>query len=600
MERPDEEKDRIVPIGERSLRPDNLKEPQLSPKGGRIAPTNPSPNAIIIGPSRDAIEQKVSTDAGTSISNVHPVNVYATHEPNIQYGGYGGSSTGAWDAYSQYLNADSFPVVSPVMYNDNPSIVFHSGYGFNPDMAYGQYSPVATPMPSVMLDGQLYSPQQVPFSPSYYPQQAAPGLPHGSSAVPLSPTEMISPESSTFDNMLYGPGTGFLLNFGSFGGGNLGSGSLASPAAAYPQPMGVLGSNDQNVGQVSLQQRPMHGFGLVSNAFDGRYPLNSSYQGSNFGSASISYPVVNDRSRLTLEKDRGRDRDRDSISVINDPHGIFSDRNRGPRALKAKGKGEQSAASGANKNDLSTSLISPDSYNRPNFVTDYETAKFFIIKSFSEDNVHRSIKYKVWASTPHGNKKLDAAYREAKEMQGNCPVLLFFSVNASGQFCGVAEMVGPVDFEKNADYWQQDRWSGQFPVKWHIIKDVPNIRFRHVLLENNDNKPVTHSRDSQEVPLKQGIEMLKIFKDHDPRTSIIDDFDFYDERERILKERKTRQQLFATANSLNALGDGSISPISDQFAQALRLDDNKKEKPEMEKGATSRIDASVSLDDPVK
>lgn len=60
-------------------------------------------------------------------------------------------------------------------------------------------------------------------------------------------------------------------------------------------------------------------------------------------------------------------------------------------------------------------------------------------------------------------------------------------------------MVGPVDFEKDADYWQQDRWNGQFPVQWHIIKDVPNIRFRHILLENNDNKPVTHSRDCQEV-----------------------------------------------------------------------------------------------------
>lgn len=72
-------------------------------------------------------------------------------------------------------------------------------------------------------------------------------------------------------------------------------------------------------------------------------------------------------------------------------------------------------------------------------------------------------------------------------------------VNASGQFCGVAEMAGPVDFDNDADYWQQDRWSGQFPVKWHIIKDVPNSRFRHILLENNDNKPVTHSRDSQEV-----------------------------------------------------------------------------------------------------
>lgn len=60
-------------------------------------------------------------------------------------------------------------------------------------------------------------------------------------------------------------------------------------------------------------------------------------------------------------------------------------------------------------------------------------------------------------------------------------------------------MVGPVDFVNDAEYWQQDRWSGQFRVKWHIIKDVPNSRFRHILLENNDNKPVTHSRDSQEV-----------------------------------------------------------------------------------------------------
>lgn len=74
-------------------------------------------------------------------------------------------------------------------------------------------------------------------------------------------------------------------------------------------------------------------------------------------------------------------------------------------------------------------------------------------------------------------------------------------VNASGQFCGVSEMVGPVDFEKDAGYWQQDRWSGQFPVKWHIVKDVPNNRFCHILLQNNDNKPVTHSRDSQEVGL---------------------------------------------------------------------------------------------------
>jgi hypothetical protein len=33
----------------------------------------------------------------------------------------------------------------------------------------------------------------------------------------------------------------------------------------------------------------------------------------------------------------------------------------------------------------------------------------------------------------------------------------FVQVNASGQFCGIAEMVGPVDFNKDMDFWQQDK-----------------------------------------------------------------------------------------------------------------------------------------------
>lgn len=64
----------------------------------------------------------------------------------------------------------------------------------------------------------------------------------------------------------------------------------------------------------------------------------------------------------------------------------------------------------------------------------------------------------------------------------------------------MAEMVGPVDFQKNVEYWQQDKWNGQFPVKWHIVKDVPNSQLKYIILENNENKPVTNSRDTQEVP----------------------------------------------------------------------------------------------------
>lgn len=159
-----------------------------------------------------------------------------------------------------------------------------------------------------------------------------------------------------------------------------------------------------------------------------RFSHGSSYLGSSFGGAS-PYSVANDRNRLALEKGRRRERDRDSISNFHVSHDTFNDRNRGPRASKQKGKNttEQGSSSGASKNNSYASGIL-DSYNRLDFVTDYENAKFFIIKSFSEDNVHKSIKYNVWASTPHGNKKLDAAYYEAKGIKESCPVFLFFSV----------------------------------------------------------------------------------------------------------------------------------------------------------------------------
>jgi YT521-B-like domain len=45
---------------------------------------------------------------------------------------------------------------------------------------------------------------------------------------------------------------------------------------------------------------------------------------------------------------------------------------------------------------------------------------------------------------------------------------LFFSVNSSGHFCGVAQMITPVDYNSLT------KWKGSFRVKWIYVKDVPN------------------------------------------------------------------------------------------------------------------------------
>ncbi|KAB1213106.1 YTH domain-containing family protein 2 [Morella rubra] len=271
-------------------------------------------------------------------------------------------------------------------------------------------------------------------------------------------------------------------------------------------------------------------------------------------------------------------------------------------------------------------------------------------------------------------------------------------VNASAQFCGVAEMVGSVDFDKSVDYWQQDKWSGQFPVvtlrtwqlgspkhnglllflvdqerkvrrrlarmiwlelrhfvprlgfshlkrliygvvflgrrivtvrlqflnldppfgklwnsplrresvrsvKWHMIKDVAYSQFRHTVLENNDNKAITKSRDTQEVKLEQGIEMLNIFKNHETYMSILDDFDFYEEGQKAMEERKARQQASVMAvgvagehghrNTVTLPGD-FIKQMSKSFAQVFHMDEGGKEVTLAER-PSSTADGSIRV-----
>ena len=63
-------------------------------------------------------------------------------------------------------------------------------------------------------------------------------------------------------------------------------------------------------------------------------------------------------------------------------------------------------------NPVLEELQSKHIYNPKEFDLTAKNARFFVIKSYSEDDIHRSIKYEIWCSTEHGNKRLDSAFRE--------------------------------------------------------------------------------------------------------------------------------------------------------------------------------------------
>lgn len=111
----------------------------------------------------------------------------------------------------------------------------------------------------------------------------------------------------------------------------------------------------------------------------------------------------------------------------------LGEQNRGPRINRSKNQLAVKAYTNRAGDVQGNIILSTDQYNKDEFPIDYIDAKFFVIKSYSEDDVHKSIKYNVWSSTPHGNKKLDTAYEDAQRISAgkprSCPIFLFFSVS---------------------------------------------------------------------------------------------------------------------------------------------------------------------------
>lgn len=509
----------------RELADSDLAPPKdLSPQSDATSCVSSAGDAVASIKGSDVDQDSLATDQGMS---------YSTSGYNGYYHpGYDGSY-GELDNQGCYVGGDGMELQYPVMQADNGFLYFMSG--FQP--GYTAYLPV----PTFGVDQQTY-----PASPMYPPPIASPG--YYPTTVPYGD---LVPSPYFWD-------PSFLVGDGSFGNSYGGVSdflgpkpNLSSPSHTHaPLSKSFLPPLDVSSGH-SMNKPPklVNKSDVLPRGYCPGPKLSAHNQGKD-GLLNSNGPVnlkASGRSWASTEKLKSRSKFNGTTDIS-----LLNEQNQGPRTANAKnvlmsgGNAAGSLATDGHGNSKSeTSVIRTDQYNLPDFPTKYDHALFFVIKSYSEDDIHKSIKYNVWASTPNGNKRLDGAYQDAQERMvekgSKCPVFLFFSVNASGQFCGVAEMIGRVDFNKNMDFWQQDKWNGYFPVKWHIIKDVPNPHLRHIILENNENKPVTNSRDTQEVRFPQGIEMLNIIKNYAVKTSILDDFEFYESRQKVMQEKRMRQ-----------------------------------------------------------
>jgi hypothetical protein len=180
-------------------------------------------------------------------------------------------------------------------------------------------------------------------------------------------------------------------------------------------------------------------------------------------------------------------------------------------------------------------------------------SRFFVIKSFSEEDVHKSIKYGVWSSSKKGNLTLNEAFNDSRSKAGE--VYLFFSCNGSGRYTGLAKMKSLCDFNKYFELWTQDgKWMGLFEVEWLFIKDVPFKEFKNINITMKDGeiKPVSNSRDTQEIPFEQGKIMVEIIDKYQNSNTILEHFEFYDMRQdNYEKNMKIKNSNYQNQQPLN-------------------------------------------------
>jgi hypothetical protein len=190
-------------------------------------------------------------------------------------------------------------------------------------------------------------------------------------------------------------------------------------------------------------------------------------------------------------------------------------------------------------------LIMLNSKNKDILSKINESDVFYVVKSFSEEDIHKGIKYGLWTSSTTGNETLETAFDYAKKNCGT--VYLFFSANGSGRFVGFAKMTSSF-MKKKFPFWSQDnKWDGFFKVEWLVIKDIPfkivkPIKF---IMKDGIEKSIIFSRDVQEVPVVEARKLFNAFIEYPCTATILEHFEFYDLRqENYTKENKVEFNSF--------------------------------------------------------
>ncbi|TVY85510.1 Zinc finger CCCH domain-containing protein [Lachnellula suecica] len=133
-------------------------------------------------------------------------------------------------------------------------------------------------------------------------------------------------------------------------------------------------------------------------------------------------------------------------------------------------------------------------------------SRYFIVKSFNEDNVSKCIADSVWTTQLQNG----TIFKEAFETCRN--VILVFSINKSRAFQGYARMESLPGTVEAPDWQRAINWesAGAFKVRWLAICSTRFHRIGHLKNALNENQAVLIGKDGQEIEENCGAGLIEL------------------------------------------------------------------------------------------
>ncbi|TAQ88039.1 hypothetical protein B7494_g3652 [Chlorociboria aeruginascens] len=132
--------------------------------------------------------------------------------------------------------------------------------------------------------------------------------------------------------------------------------------------------------------------------------------------------------------------------------------------------------------------------------------RYFIVKSFNEDNVLNCIEDSIWTTQVQNGQTFKEAFQTCRN------VILVFSINKSKAFQGYARMES-LPGSVSAPSWQNAiNWesAGAFRVKWLTICSTQFNTVGHLKNKYNENLAVLIGKDGQEIEENCGAALIDL------------------------------------------------------------------------------------------